>query len=108
MGGGSKGGYERDPYGGWNPEQTGLGRWLGPWLQNYLSQGPERYKGDFTAPLTPQEEELQKQAGELGGMAQERWRDLMSGKFQEEYFESAIYQPMTKRFKEDIQPLIEE
>lgn len=105
---GSKPRVEIDPYGQWNPEQRAVGKQLGSNLRSYLTSGAPMYTGDFVAPLSADEQALVSNQARMNAITQPAFEELMSGKFPEEYFKSNIYDPMLKRYKEDIQPLVEE
>lgn len=105
---GKKGGYEVDPYGTLNPEQKSLLQALGPQLQSKIANGEDLYSGDFTAPLTQGESDIISRNSRLSALSDQRLADLISGQFDEQAFQDAVYKPLLKQYQEDILPQMQE
>jgi hypothetical protein len=106
---GKKPSVERDPYGTLNPEQKALVQKMGPYLLGRIGNVENNmYTGDYTSPLTQNEQEMISRNARLSALGEQGLQPLLRGEFPEEYYQSAIYRPMLKRFQEDIQPVLEE
>jgi len=81
---GSKATTTYDPYGTWNPEQIALGKSLGTNLNTLTSNVPS-YTGDYTTPLTSEEQAVLSNQNRLNAMTED-W----SSKFQPGYIDPEV------------------
>ena len=97
----------RNDYGTLNPEQKALTQQLGPQLKS-LTANPSFYSGNYTADMTPGEQDVLTQNSRLSALGEKGLSSALLGEFPEDYYQNSVYKPLLKQYKEDIQPSIEE
>jgi hypothetical protein len=107
LSGKKKGSYDINPYGNLNPEQIATNKSLGTYFGGINNDMPS-YGGQYTADLTPEEQNVLDQNARLSSLAEGGLSTMLSGEFPEDYYQNSIYKPMMKQYKEDVQPGIEE
>lgn len=104
---GKKSRWEIDPYGAFTPEQRRMHQMFGPLISD-RARNLSLYGKPMTAEYTAGEQANLERYRRLSALGEEGLSNLMRGEFPEEYFTQSVYNPMRKRFEEDIKPLIEE
>lgn len=98
-----------NPYGTLNPEQVKLTQALGPYFQSKLNS-PSGYTGQYTAPLTAEEQGSLDEYSRLNALRGTTLQDLLNvdeSKLNED-FTNYVERPATSYFQRNILPYMEE
>jgi hypothetical protein len=101
-------GTEYDPYAAYTPEQKAIHQTLGPYLKSMMNGQLNLYGGNYTAPLSPGEQDVISQNARMSALGEQGLADLLKGKFPEQYYQDTLYAPALKQFQQDTQPQLEE
>lgn len=81
-----------NPYGSLNPEQIAMVRYLGPYIGNQISKGPQYYTGELSADMDPMESNYYNQSR----------ADLMSGTLDDFLKQGSDQTAFNDRFNRDV------
>lgn len=99
---------KRDPYGTLNPEQRGLAQALGPYYNQTLAAGPQRYSGELVAPMGDMELDALTRSQALIGQTGQSLASLQNFQNYDQLFRDEVETPTMDFWKREIQPTLEE